>query len=180
MRIKKPSPTLLISMLALVVAATGVAGALPGSNNVKTKNIAKGAVTTKKLRNNAVTAPKVADLVFKSPSFQNGWRASNVVEGGAGPPGFAKDAQGVVHLRGLVSQPSGAGGTIFTLPAGFRPAEFTGIATSCLTLGFFSATLLIQASGDVDVTVEPGGPNQDICESLGAASLDGVTFVAGG
>ncbi len=55
--------------------------------------------------------------------FLDGWEASMPVVGGLPEPvGFYKDKEGVVHLRGEVSE--GTGNTvIFRLPPGYRPAS---------------------------------------------------------
>lgn len=68
---KRPSPSLVLSMVTLFVALTSTAGALPGKNLVKKGDIAKGAVTaralargavkTRALRNRAVTSDKLAN-----------------------------------------------------------------------------------------------------------------------
>jgi hypothetical protein len=155
-----------------------------GKNAVKTKNIANKAVKTKKLAgkavteaklaaaavtagklaDGAVTEAKVAPLEFTDASgFTNGWSASNALA----PPQFAKDVQGIVHLRGNI-----AGGTnntsAFTLPSGFRPNAIRGYA---VTSGFATeCTLSVAATG----TVTPTG-----CNNL-FVTLDPVTFVADG
>ena len=58
---------------------------------------------------------------WQSVSFQSGW----VNYGGSyNPAGYFKDSLGIVHLRGLVkSGKIGNNQTIFTLPAGYRPAN---------------------------------------------------------
>lgn len=53
------------------------------------------------------------------PAFGTNW--SNY-GGGTSAAGFYKDSSGVVHLKGTVKC-SGATTTVFTLPAGYRPAE---------------------------------------------------------
>ncbi len=68
---KRPSPSLVLSVITLFVALTSTAGALPGSGRVEKGDIAKGAVTaralargavkTKAIRNKAVTSNKLAD-----------------------------------------------------------------------------------------------------------------------
>jgi len=87
------------------------------------------------------------------PPFQSGSAAG----GDLLPPGFWRDPIGDVHLQGSVAS---AAGTIFTLPAGYRPAgaaRFRVPATAAAT------TLEIQADGDVIATGNP-------------VSLDGVAF----
>jgi len=61
-KLGRPSPALLVSMVALTVAVSGTALALPGKNSVKSNDIAPGAVKTRNLAKNAVKA-KNLDLV---------------------------------------------------------------------------------------------------------------------
>jgi hypothetical protein len=60
-RLRAPSPALVVSLIALVIALGGTsyaAFALP-RNSVGSKQIANGAITTKKIKNRAVTASKL-------------------------------------------------------------------------------------------------------------------------
>jgi hypothetical protein len=67
---RRPSASLVVSFVALVIAISGTAVALPGKNKVETNDIEKravtanklatGAVATKKLQDQAVTSAKVA------------------------------------------------------------------------------------------------------------------------
>ena len=59
MRIKsgRPSPAMLVAVIALVVALTGGAYA---ATKIGTQQLKRGAVTTKKLKKAAVTRPKIA------------------------------------------------------------------------------------------------------------------------
>jgi hypothetical protein len=59
-RPRRPSPALVISVLALVIALTGTAFAAGlGKNSVGSKQLKKNSVTTAKLKKGAVTAAKV-------------------------------------------------------------------------------------------------------------------------
>jgi hypothetical protein len=58
---RRPSPSLVISIVALFVSLGGSAYAL-SRGEVKTRDIAKGAVTTPKLRGGAVKTQKVKDF----------------------------------------------------------------------------------------------------------------------
>jgi hypothetical protein len=49
----RPTPAMLVAVLALVVAATGVATALPGKNSVDSGDIANGEVSSKDLNRKA-------------------------------------------------------------------------------------------------------------------------------
>ncbi|MCP4710447.1 MAG: hypothetical protein GY869_17630 [Planctomycetes bacterium] len=56
---------------------------------------------------------------WQTPAFQNSW-----INYGSGynPAQYFKDSMGIVHLRGLVKNVT-LGQTVFTLPAGYRPAS---------------------------------------------------------
>jgi hypothetical protein len=60
-RLRKPSPALVISLLALSVAlgGTAYAGITISKNSVGTNQLKNGAVTTKKIKNGNVTASKI-------------------------------------------------------------------------------------------------------------------------
>ena len=59
----RPSPALVISVLALFVAISGLAVASfkLKPNSVKTKNVRNGAITREKIADGAVSGPKLAD-----------------------------------------------------------------------------------------------------------------------
>jgi hypothetical protein len=61
-RTRLPSPALVVSVVALVVATSGAALALPGKNSVKSNDIAPGAVKGKDIATQAVKPPKL-DLI---------------------------------------------------------------------------------------------------------------------
>jgi len=56
---------------------------------------------------------------FGAPIFTNNWANYGAT---FNPAGFMKDANGFVHLRGMVISGT-IGQSIFTLPIGFRPAN---------------------------------------------------------
>jgi len=73
-RFRTPSPSLVISLLALFVALGGTSYAainLP-RNSVSTKQLKKNAVTTKKIKNGAVTAPKIKNNAVRANKIKNG------------------------------------------------------------------------------------------------------------
>src|SRR5579862_5323021 len=67
---RRPSPALVVSSIALVVALGGTSYAAfrPPSNSVGTKQLKNGAVTTRKIRNGAVTAAKINATGLTVPS----------------------------------------------------------------------------------------------------------------
>ncbi len=93
-------------------------------------------------------------------AFNTGW--ANVGTG-LQTAAYRKDSNGVIHLRGVVVRSSGVLTTIFTLPAGMRPA---------LACQFPACS----AGAFAEVDVGTGG---NVVLAAGAAtsvSLDGITF----
>jgi hypothetical protein len=60
MKSRLPSPGLIVAVIALVVATTGAAIALPGKNSVKSNDIAKNAVKSKQIKKGQVKASDIA------------------------------------------------------------------------------------------------------------------------
>ncbi len=104
----------------------------------------------------------------KSKLEQESWIAPALINSwanygsGYNPAGYFKDSQGIVHLRGLVK--SGTG-TIFTLPAGYRPAYRMLYGVDGANA---HARVDIDTSGNV---IHAGGSNVHL-------SLDVITFRA--
>ncbi len=77
-------------------------------------------------------------------SLQNAWTVTTT-------PGFMKDAQGFVHLKGRIA--SGASGSVaFNLPAGYRPGQNDTYAIAGLAAGggtAVAAFAAIHTTGDV-------------------------------
>jgi hypothetical protein len=71
----------------------------------------------------ALSAIEPAHVVgaASQPPFQNGW-SSNLDPADEGLS-FYKDSWGIVHLQGSAGNVNPSTGTIFTLPAGYRPAK---------------------------------------------------------
>src|SRR4051794_29598861 len=97
----------------------GTLGTVPSAN---TANSATTAGTA-----NALSPLEATHLVGASgqPGFENG---SSNFPGEAGvsfnPVGFYKDHEGIVHLQGIAKGGTSTGvASVFTLPAGFRPAS---------------------------------------------------------
>ena len=105
-----------------------------------------------------------APLVWTNADLLNNWTSY-----GAGyfTPSFTKDAQGIVHMRGLVTRTAApTNTTVLVLPAGFRPASNleTGVACS----GNIPCEVIIKPTGET--YFETGDP--------GWEAFDGVTFEA--
>lgn len=78
--------------------------------------------------------------------------------------GYTLDASGFVHLKGVVKD--GVAGTVFVLPAGFRPARHT-VAT-----GMSASNAACRIDVATDGTVTAFGYNNAL------VSIDGITFKA--
>jgi hypothetical protein len=103
----------------------------------------------------AAAAQETVHLVGAAdePPFQSGF----VAEGGDTlAPGFWRDSLGTVHLQGSVT---GAGGTVFTLPDGYRP---TGTVRFAVATETGSTSAVVDADGLVTLPE--------------SASLDGISF----
>jgi len=196
MRIAKPKLTYanVVSSLALFVALGGTSYAV-ARNSVGSAQLRANAVTSAKVKNRSLRSTDLA------PSARIGLRGPRGVEGPAGPagagigapeawkalplagtwdlfdtahqrPGFRKDSQGLVHLRGLLTQTAGlpaADDVVGTLPAGYRPSVRTiFVVATGQNIGF--ARLIVDPNGTLTRTA-PG----DVLEK-DYTSLNGITF----
>ena len=105
-RSKIPSPAMIVALLALVVATSGVAyaaGKIGGKDikaqAIKTSKIKDGAVTDKKLRNGAVTADKLAPGAVSPSVIADGSITAAKLEPG-------ERSQAFTASHGQVSLPS--------------------------------------------------------------------------
>jgi hypothetical protein len=180
----RPSPALVVSLIALFVSIGGVGYA---AATIGTNDIANRAVTAKKLHKNAVTTPKIkagavngakvedhsltgADIrrpepyheigASGEPPFKNG--AHNFGDGFS-TAGFFVDREGIVHLKGTVTATEDT--VIFNLPPGYRPNQELFISTIATVS---PARLFIHPNGDVEV----GGA----VPTTANYALDSVTF----
>ncbi len=176
----RPSPAMIVAIVALIVALGGTAIAGGFITKKKAKKIARNqvnklapglSVSHAKTADSATSAsnlaPPEAFHLVGAAGFQNGWVA---LGGGGSTPGFYKDQLGVVHLRGefksgtISNTPTG---DMFTLPTGYRPAENQqfrgGDATG-------SGNIAVLSSGEVRALTGAGNV---------LLSVDGFTFRAG-
>lgn len=72
---------------------------------------------------NMPAVPKVLDVTttarWTDATLENSWATAT----GYGDPGYRIDSDGVVHLRGAADSGTYGSSAIFTLPAGYRPAD---------------------------------------------------------
>jgi len=173
-----PSPAMVVSLIALFVALGGTSyaaiTALP-TNSVGTPQLKNNAVTGPKIKNGAITAAKISHSALATakivgtagaPAYAGTWEpAQSAADEGVS---FYKDPWGIVHLQGNAANSNGAHeGTIFTLPAGYRPAKI--IYFSVYGSGGSAAYVQVASDG----TVSEYSPAQ------GYVGLSGVTFRPG-
>lgn len=99
------------------------------------------------------------------PAYENGW--SDTLAGVDEPLSYYKDPWGIVHLQGNTSHSGATSATVFTLPAGDRPAKDLYFAV--YGAGGTAAFMVVTSDG----AVSPFGPSQSF---LG---LTNITFRAG-
>jgi hypothetical protein len=130
---RRPSPAMGVAFLALILAVSGTAVALPGKNtvdsgdlkrgSVKGPDIARGAVTSTKLRNGAVTNPKLRNGAVSTAKLRNdAVTGEKVLESSLGQVPSAANANTVGgfapnHLTRVASNTSDTGIDAFTSAA---------------------------------------------------------------
>lgn len=170
----RPSVATVLAFMALFISLGTGAFAVSTKlkkNSVKTKAIKNGAVTNPKLADGAVTDAKIVNGAVTEAKIANGAVSASKLPpltfqpAGVDSVQFAKDAFGIVHLRGTAA-PISIGNTTFTLPAGFRPTASADFAVVC---GF---STLGEAEVATNGEVTPFGSS---CNNL-LMSFDGITF----
>jgi hypothetical protein len=197
MKVRRPqlSYANVMSSAALFVALGGTSYAV-ARNSVGSAQLRPNAVTSAKVKDRSLRTNDLA------PSARTGPRGPRGAQGPAGPtgvfagtpeawrplalapgwelfdtghqsPGYRKDRQGLVHLRGLLSQTTGVPGAteaiLATLPPGYRPTARTIFAVaSGQPIAF--ARLIV----DPDGTVKRTG-NGEVLEK-DYTSLNGITY----
>lgn len=121
------------------------------------------------------TQDSLGDVVYAPSVIQNDfWTAPTLLNSWVyygspyNPPGYYKDSFGIVHLRGLVKSGTMTN-AIFTLPAGYRPANRQMNAAA----SFVSTT---DAYGRIDV--DNAGNVLPMAGSNAFISMDNITFRA--
>jgi hypothetical protein len=181
MRGRKPSPAMVVAIIALVfsVAGTGVASvavirSLSKKEKKQTSRIAdrevkKLAPTLTVGTAKALTPPEDFHNIGTqgNPLFESG--CTNLP--GQDPLGYFKDHDGVVHLRGGwgTCAPSAV---VFHLPPGYRVAPGTE-KVFALAGNSSGAKLVLVGAG-----IAPGYDGAVYCET-GNCVVDGVTYVPG-
>jgi hypothetical protein len=163
----RPSPAMVVSLIALFVALGGTSyaaiNALP-KNSVGTKQIKNGAVTAAKISRSSLPPAKVVGAPG-APAYAGTWKAAP--NGDDEVVSFYKDPWGIVHLQGNAYNPNTVNGTIFTLPPGYRPKG--EIYFAAYGSNGSAALVAVYSNGNVD---EFGAPRSYV-------GLSNITFRAG-
>jgi hypothetical protein len=180
----KPSGTVLIAAVALVIGLEAPAAAHQVAQQISGSTIKVHSIAGNRLKANTLTGKQIKEstlgtvpkaklattlpkMVWHNVTLKNSWTTGL----GYGSPQWAVDAEGIVHLRGYIT-----GGTVgdaaFTLPAAERPAHNTG--TVVLNEASSASYLFIVPAGGVEVF------NLIADTNAGAGIfLNGVTFSTG-
>jgi hypothetical protein len=130
--VRRPSPALIVAIVALVAALAGSAIALPGKNSVKSNDIAKNAIKSKHVKNNKLTGNDINESTL-----------------GTVPSATTATSAGSVAGRTRIAQFVGEGSHDL---ATFGPFTLVG---ECVSGGGLGATLQIETStNDSSLTSE--------------------------
>ncbi len=104
----------------LSLTVTGNADTLDGihANPSPTANTLLPLNANAKFDTNRIENLGTPDTAWIIPTYQNSWVKYDTTYN---VPGYRKDAEGFVHLRGMIALGTAANATMFTLPVGYRP-----------------------------------------------------------
>jgi len=184
-RIKRPSPSMIVAIVALVAALAGTAAALPGKGSVTNDDLKKGAVTKKAIKKGAVTKKALKRGAVTGKAIAPGAVGAAAI--GPGAVGTAAIADGAVsaakltaaeslHVIGTAGQPvfdNGGDGDCLYTDAG---ASIPG--TDIEPVGFYKDPYnRVYLSGIVH-QAEAAGGDGDCGDTSGADnSRDQVFFI---
>jgi hypothetical protein len=172
-RFSRPSPALIVAIVALIVALGGTSYAalyLP-SNVVGTSQLKKGAVTTRKIKNGAVTGNKVAANTITGGNIQLSTLGTVPSATSATSATTANGLDGVQIVAGpTVSTSSTQGQGTAACPSGMQAIGGDAVLDSSNT---YVDNVGIQSSGATDnqVSVEVTNPNQPSSISFNAYAV---------
>jgi hypothetical protein len=170
----RPSPAMIVALIALVVAMSGTAVAATTLVNGD-KLIAKHTLSGNRLRNHTVTAQQIQKVKWHPLTLENGWVTYATNGAGFGStPQYTKDAQGFVHLRGAIDGSAQTSTAFATLPVGFRPPNGAWVAVGSSNNAFnpYEVNVYIAADGTMEVANNPGANDAFV-------SLEGAVFYPG-
>jgi hypothetical protein len=178
----RPSPSMIVALIALCVALGGSAYAawnLP-ANSIGTKQLKNGAVSGAKLRNNAVTSVKVQDGSLLAKDFRRG----QLPAGATGPSdayyASTRDATYDSEFQPIVYDPTGS--VSLSLPAGHYIASGDCTATAGdqngapLTLNSYATAYLSATDGQRSAAEATSVPNVGTVSSMGRSQAGAASL----
>jgi hypothetical protein len=166
-------PMVLIAAAGLVVGLALPAAGHEAGHLINGKTIAKHSIAGNRLKNHTVTGTQIKGLVWhRITHLQNEWTDGSIgSDGSYRSPAYAIDAQGTVHLRGVLS--GGKPGFVaFTLPKAASPAPGVSLGMPLLVSGGNMAWLQISSQG---LAPSPIGAS-DAANVMDLSVLEGITF----
>jgi hypothetical protein len=137
---RRPTPAMAIAFVALLVALSGTAVALPGKNSVDSGDIKNKQVKSKDLANNAVTGKKVKNSAIRSADVGNdSLTGADINEGTLSQVPSANSATTAERAGDLAGRKMD-----FRVPPGTA-------ATQVLNIGGFILTATCDADGNLSV-----------------------------
>jgi hypothetical protein len=163
----RPSPALAVSIVALVLALTGAAIALPGRSTVSTNDIKRAAVSSSKIKDRAVTEVKIENGSVNTKKIKDGAVTPPKVDG-ALPRAYAfvDQNQAIVHAASL-----GVASASASLEGDF--VCFAGLPFEPLTVQVTVARTGGGAEADFPNAFAPG--DNPACDGQEQASVQFVT-----
>ncbi len=205
-RIPRPTYANVVATLALFIALGGgaIAASNLRKNSIGPKQLKKNAVTTSKVKNKAITGAKikpgsitgtqvnastlgtvpVATLAnsiapseaWHSASLENGWVGPDVGPPSAETPGFYKDREGTVHLKGFARNGT-VGKAVFHLPPDYRPAPGKILVEPGICLGCGAVPVSVVSIFGSSLT-NPANEGAVFMPEATTIGFDGITFRA--
>jgi hypothetical protein len=141
-RAKRVLAWLLLGLTAIGVGAAANATALNtfSANQVLKADALNANFSALSTQIASISAP----LTWNDLGLENAWVA---YAKGYANPGYAKDALGIVHMRGLVTGSTMSGLDVAVLPSGFRPSQVLQAPVACG--GTTPCTVVIRTTGEI-------------------------------
>ena len=161
-----PVPAMAAELVGTADIANGAVTAPKlAADSVTTSKIVDDTITRNDIREGTITGAEVADLEWHNFNLLNGWVSANGV--GLRTPGWAIDAEGVLHLRGAIKD--GSTTAFARIPASYRPSTYVYVSTSLA--GAEPGQIVIDPTGYLQADYA-----ETFQDAIDFTTLDGVTW----
>jgi hypothetical protein len=161
-------PMLAVAAAGLVVGLATPAAGREASHLINGDTIKAHTIAGNRLKNNTISGTQIKDLKWHALKLTSGWK--NATTPGNRPAAYAVDAQGIVHLRGMIT-----GGTYpdpaFELPAKVVPRNLI-LDLPFVAYAGTEGNLLIQGGEAIPFAAQHGTTTNVTTLTM----LEGVTF----